>query len=311
VRSLALTAVILAGSFIASPVRADEVADFGAAQLAYAQADYARAVTLFESMVGGATPRIQNEVLVTESRKYLAASLLFQGREADARVQFTRLIESNPDYILDAVAFPAAVHATFSEVKAQVRAERANREAAQEAAERERRERAMRGLVAQQERIARLEVLAQEVTVEETRSRWIATLPFGTGQLQNGDRTLGLTLLSSQIFLATTSVVTFVYHQFLIDRGNAMVDNLQPVDDRLLRLERGVRITNQISTGLLGAVALAGIIDAQVRFREGRSTTRRRELPEDLQGIEPIEDPEAVSVRVNVGLGYAELTLGF
>lgn len=307
-RSLALTAVLLAGSFIASPAQADEVADFGAAQGAYGQGDYARAVTLFEAMVGGTTPRIQNEVLISESRKYLAAALLFEGREADARAQFTRLIESNPDYILDSVAFPAAVYAMFSEVKAQVRAEAAERAATQEAAERERRERAIRQLVAQQERIARLEVLAQEVTVEESNSRWIAALPFGTGQFQNGHRTLGLGLLTAEIFLATTSVATFIYHQFLLERADAME---RPVDDLLLRLDRGVRITNQISTALLGAVALGGIIDAQIRFREGGSTTRRRELPEDLQGIEPLEDPEAVTVQVNVGLGYAELTLGF
>lgn len=310
-RHLPLITVLLVSGFVASSARADEVADFGAAQSAYGQGDYARAVTLFEAMVGGTTPRIQNEVLINESRKYLAAALLFEGREADARAQFTRLIESTPDYILDSVAFPAAVYAMFSEVKTQVRAEITERAAAQEAAERERRERAMRQLVAQQERIARLEVLAQEVTVEENGSRWVAALPFGTGQFQNGHHNLGLGLLSAEIFLATTSVATFVYHQFLTDRGNAMVDNLQPVDDLLIRLERGVRITNQISTALLGAVALAGIIDAQVRFRESRRTTRQRDLPEDLQGIEPLEDPEAVSVQVNVGLGYAELTLGF
>lgn len=310
-RSLALIAVILGGSLVAAPARADDLADFRAAQDAYEQGDYSRAVALFEGMVGGTTPRIQNEVLITESRKYLAAALLFQDRDADARAQFERLIEGDPDYILDAAAFPAAVHAIFSEVKARVRAEAAERAAALEAAERERRERAMRDLVQQQERIQRLLLLAQEVTVEETNSRWIAILPFGTGQLQNGHHTLGLGLMSAQIFLATTSVATFVYHQFLIDRGNAMVDDLQPVDTLLVRLERGVRITNQISTALLGAVAIAGIIDAQVRFREQRTTTRQRELPEDLQDIQPIEDPEALNVSVNVGLGYAEFTLDF
>lgn len=90
-----------------------------------------------------------------------------------------------------------------------------------------------------------------------------------------------------------------------------MVDDLQPVDDLLLRLERGVRITNQISTGLLGAVAIAGVIDAQVRFRQGRTTTRQRELPEDLQGVEAIAEEPETSLRFNLGLGYAELTLDF
>lgn len=310
-RSLALIAIVLASSFIASPASADELADFGAAQRAYEQGDYALALTLFEGMVGGATPRIRSEVLITESRKYLAASYLFEGRESDARAQFARLIEGNPDYILDPVAFPAAVHAIFSEVKAEVGAAMRERTEAQEAAERERRERALRRLVEQQERIARLELLAQEVTIENTSSRWIAALPFGTGQLQNGHRGLGLGLMSAQILLATTSVTTFIYHDFLNDQANEMRNANQPVDSRLVSLARSVRITNQISTGLLGGVALAGIIDAQVRFREGRSSTRQREIPEDLQDIEPTPDPEATSVRLNVGLGYAELTLAF
>ncbi|MEM6957744.1 MAG: hypothetical protein AAF411_10195 [Myxococcota bacterium] len=284
-----------------SSARADELSDFSEAQATYDRGAYAEAVRLFEALVGGEVPTIRNEILIVESRKYLGAAYLFQDRRPDAERQFELLLRESPDYALDPLAFSAAIQETFAAVRERLEGEAAQREAERERLERERREREMRDLVRQQERIAQLESLARQETVEERSSRWLATLPFGTGQFQNGHRSLGLALLTTQVFLASASTITFFYHRFLINESNDGADVPES-------LERGVRITNQITTGAFAAVAVAGVIDAHVRFEPIRRTTRERPLPPELEPDAVAEQP---TLHLQLGAGYAGFRLNF
>ena len=120
--------VVLMASF-APPVSADELSDFETARRNYDKQSYAKAARGLESLVGGVVPRARNPVVRLEARKYLGATYLFLGKDEEAREQFRLLLEEDPDYDIDPVAFPGAVVETFQEVQAQVTAELAQAQA--------------------------------------------------------------------------------------------------------------------------------------------------------------------------------------
>ena len=185
--------LVLMAAF-ALPVAADELSDFESARRNYDKQNYAEAARGLESLVGGVVPRATSPVVRLESRKYLGATYLFLGKKEAAREQFRALLEEDPEYDIDPVAFPEAVVQTFQEVQQEVAAKRA-REDALEAVRRQREQSdEVEELIRQQERIRALEELAAVETVEKVNSRWIAALPFGIGQFQNQDRPRGTNL---------------------------------------------------------------------------------------------------------------------
>jgi hypothetical protein len=298
-------AVSLLGGLLPSSVRADEIEDFEEAQQAYENQDFERAVSLFESMVGGATPRIRNPILVLESRKYLAAAYLFVDRRADAKEQFAALLRADSAYELDPYAFPDAVTTLFQEVKEEIAEELAEADRQRrEAAERLRRESLERDL-AQQERIARLEELArQEVTLEEN-SRLVATVPFGVGQFQNGHVTLGRFFAVSEATLIAGTFATFGVHQWAKNSYEGLDPSSQA---RLERIGRAMRGLNYTLFGLAGALVVIGIIDSHVRFVPVVREVRQRELPDDLTEPLPERGPTAT---LGLGAGSLRFRLDF
>lgn len=286
----------------AIPVAADELSDFEAARRSYDRQSYAKAARGFESLVGGAVPRASNPVVRLESRKYLGATYLFLDREQDAREQFRLLLEEDPEYDIDPVAFPEAVVATFQDVQADVAEERAAREAIDEA--RVQRERAdeMEELIRQQQRIEALEELAATEVIEKQNSRWIAALPFGIGQFQNENRPLGIMFAVTESTFLLASILTFVGHNSLRDE-NPSNDQL----DRARRVERALRIGNWVSVGALLSFYVAGVVEAEVRFKPVIRRERKRELPDPL----PPPQSRGPEVRFQLGLTGGRLRVDF
>lgn len=270
--------VVLTAAF-ALPAAADELSDFESARREYENQSYAKAARELESLVGGAVPRARNPVVRLEARKYLGASYLFLGEEEAAREQFRLLLEEDPEYDIDPVAFPEAVVQTFEEVQSQVRAEHAEKTALEAARQQQERAEELEGLIRQQQRIQMLEQLAATETVEKVNSRWIAALPFGIGQFQNENRRLGIMFATTQSVFLVASIATFVGHNSLRDE-NPAPDQIE----RAQRVERALRIGNWASVGAFVGFALAGIIEAEVRFKPVIRNTRKRELPAELQG---------------------------
>lgn len=286
----------------AVPVAADELSDFEAARRSYDRQSYAKAARGFESLVGGAVPRASNPVVRLESRKYLGATYLFLGRDRDARTQFRRLLEEDPEYDIDPVAFPEAVVQTFHEVQAEVAEERAAREALDAA--RLQRERAgeVEELIQQQQRIEELEKLASTEVIEKRNSRWIAALPFGVGQFQNENRRLGIMFAVTESAFLAASIATFVGHNSLRDE-NPSPDEL----DRARRVERALRIGNWVSVGALVSFYIAGVVEAEVRFRPVIREERQRELPDEL----PPPQSRRPEIRFQLGLTGGSLKVDF
>lgn len=286
----------------APPVGADELSEFESARRQYERQNYEKAARGLESLVGGVVPRATNPVVRLEARKYLGATYLFLGKKEAAREQFRSLVEEDPEYGIDPVAFPEAVVSSFEEVQKEVLAERAAREALEAKRRQEERSDELEALLEQQERIQMLEKLAAAETVERVNSRWIAALPFGIGQFQNQDRSLGIMFAVTETAFLAASIATFIGHNSL--RG----ENPAPEEiARAQRVERALRIGNWVSVGAFASFAIAGVVEAQVRFKPVIRTTRKRELPADAR------TPAAggTEIRLELGLTGGRLRLDF
>ena len=258
--------------------RANDFEDFEAARSAYDSADYAVAVQRFEKLGGGDAPRLTNRSLLLEAKKYLGASYLFLGKLQLAEAEYERLLRMDAQYILDPLAFPEEVQRLFSRVKARLDSERRVAEEEQRREQERLSRKESNRVEAEQRRWAQLTALAQEERVLEQRSRWIALMPFGIGQVQNGHASLGAVLAVSEASLLLVSLVTWFVHENL--RG---LNPEASQRDEYNLTERVSRYTNQVSLGLFGVIAITGIIDAQVRFEGDSARLRKRTLPPDLR----------------------------
>ncbi|MBW2376870.1 MAG: hypothetical protein JRF55_12925 [Deltaproteobacteria bacterium] len=286
----------------ALPVAADELSDFESARRNYDRRNYAKAARGLESLVGGVVPRAANSVVRLEARKYLGATYLFLGKSEAAREQFRSLLEEDPDYDIDPVAFPEAVVQTFQEVKREVSAERARKDALEAARRKRERSDEVEELIRQQQRIQMLEELAAAETVEKVNSRWIAALPWGIGQFQNEDRKLGIMFAVTESAFMAASIATFIGHNSLRDENPAPSEI-----ERATRVEKALRIGNWVSVGALLSFYVAGVVEAEVRFKPVIRTTRPRELPQDVQRPQS----SGPQIRLDLGLTGGKLRLVF
>jgi len=301
---LALAALLLGWGWSPATARADEIEDFEQARQAYENQEFEQAVGLFESMVGGASPRIRNPILILEARKYLAAAYLFVDRREDAKEQFAALLRADSAYELDPYAFPDAVSSLFAEVKEEIAAELAEADRQRREADERLRRDALERDLAQQERIARLEELARREVIEESNSRLVAAVPFGVGQFQNGHVTLGRFFAASEATLIVGTFATWGVHQWAKNLAAGEFVDLA----RLERIGRAMRGLNYTFFGLAAALVVIGIVDSQVRFVPVHREVRERELPEDVSAPLPERGPTAT---LGIGAGSLRFRLDF
>jgi hypothetical protein len=255
---------------------ANELDEFQQALRAYENQDYALASSLFEALVGGDQARVQNRALRLESRKYLAASYLFVGRPAEAAEQFGKLLSEDSSYQLDPLSFPEDVQKSFADAREKHERERAVIELEKKRAEKEENKKKISETETDRRKMARLITIAQTERVEKRNSRWIGLVPFGAGQFQNGDSAWGTFFAISEGLTGAASIVCYFFHESL--RGQ------NPQDLSEARFAEGAfRYTNQVSLVLLATLVVAGIVDAQLRYKPLESETRIRPLPDDLR----------------------------
>jgi hypothetical protein len=187
-------------------------------------------------------------------------------------------------------------------VQKKAAAERARRDALEAARRKRERSEEVEELIRQQQRNEALEKLAAEETVEKVNSRWIAAIPFGAGQFQNENRKLGIMFATTESAFLAASIATFIGHNSLRDENPAPGEI-----ERARRVEKALRIGNWVSVGAFVSFAVAGIVEAEVRFRPVIRTTRQRELPADL-GSPQSSGPQ---IRLEMGLTGGKLRLDF
>jgi hypothetical protein len=230
-RALALAAALAA----ALPARAQQAErpqppegeDTAAEQVRLAQrdfeyGDYARVAQRLSGLVE--VGRFQSPELRARAYTLLGEALLLQNppREVEAHRAFLELLFLDPDTELDPFFVPPRVIEFFEREKkelepqiaplrAQRRAEReARRKAFEEEAQRRREEEAKRRMEAIRPNVERTVV---------QHEYWVSLLPFGLGQLQNGDKTLGYTLATLEIIFGAASAGSALLIESLRDQN--------------------------------------------------------------------------------------------
>ena len=217
---------------------------------------------------------------VDQARIYLGACLIASGHTEKADQAFREAIRNNPQMRApDSLVFPQTVVDRFLHVREQlltdIRSEERSRIQEAESHAKEQGAKRTRELQVQ----AKLRAMAQEQTIVEKNRRWLASVPFGVGQFQNGDNATGGVFLAAEVALAGTCITALVIDEHLANKSRE--PGIDLVELRAKRLD-AYRVIVASSWGFLG-VAAGGIIHAHWRFVPERVTKRKRLLPPELE----------------------------
>ncbi|HET9933516.1 MAG TPA: hypothetical protein VFQ35_22580 [Polyangiaceae bacterium] len=294
---LTIVAVLAARRAGADPPRADvELGDD--ARLArvvnlYEAGKYSECATELGVMLAPEAPRkLRDREVLENARIYHAACLIGSGDVAAADEPLRAAIRANIQMKApDSLVFPPPVIERFLRVrqslyeeikKAEEQRVQQARRAAQEQAARAR---------AEKERVEALERLAtQEVTVVKNR-RWVALVPFGVGQFQNGDEGLGWVFLTSETVLAATAFTSIAMQTGLQLEAQRLHN---PANNAVLSTWHTLVVVS--SYAFLG-VAATGIAQAQLGFVPETRVVRERPLPLELR-----RKTSSISLEPNVSV---------
>ncbi len=272
------------------PARLNDTAELARVVALYEAGKYGECADSLHRLLSNESAHPLHDPDVIESaRIYHAACLIGSGQNQQADEPLRAAIRQNPQMKApDGLVFPTQVIDRFLRVretmfdvirKAEDERVRRAQDMAKQQEERARKERL---------RVAGLERLAQQETVITPKSRWVALVPFGVGQFQNGQEPLGYVFLTSEILLAASTLTTLGVETHLV-LASSRVDKAD---------ERTVNTTNAnwktaleySSYAWLGVTAI-GIVEAQLAFVPERRQVRKRPLPVELR-------PETSQVRV-------------
>src|SRR6187431_964778 len=206
------------GPIITEAPRLNDAAELARVVSLYQAGKYGECASALKHLLSSEGPHPFHDPDVIESaRTYHAACLIGSGQNQLADEPLRAAIRQNPQMKApDSLVFPPQVIDRFLRVRETMfdviqkaedeRVRHAQELAAQQEA-RAKRERL---------RVAGLERLAQEVTVITPRTRWLALVPFGVGQFQNGNKPLGYVFLSSEVLLAASTLTTLGVETHLV-----------------------------------------------------------------------------------------------
>ena len=300
-RGLALGGFFFVALVVIAPrqARADDAQEFEIGKNRFDAGQYEEAASRFTAMLDERSPpcsktrstegnacRLSDPDLTERARAFNAASLIALNRTSEADAQIERLLRANPAYAPSPATFPPDVLDRFSAVRGRIRQELeaiARRKAEQE---RQARLAAQRETEAEERRVAELERLASEERVVRPGSRLVALLPFGVGQFQNGAPVLGSVLAIGQVLAGGTSIVLAGLHAQQSSVDVEAVDeqaNTTPDREALRAQVETLALANRIAFGAFAALAVGGILEAQISFVPERTRVRKRELPPTLR----------------------------
>lgn len=132
-------------------------------------------------------------------------------------------------------------------------------------------------------------------------SRWIAAMPFGAGQFQNGDVGLGIFFAGSEAALGVTSIVTGVLTMHLASASETKVtpDGRKYYLDRAEANDRIRTLTtmNRIAFASLAAFAVAGVVEAQINFGPRRAVPAEPAAPSITVSAAPVPGGGLIGFR--------------
>ncbi len=283
-----------------SLARADDFDELIAGRDAYINGEIPAAMEHLQRVIGLHAPTSRAVVLVTAARRYYAACLFAQRRVDEARDVLRQMLRDDPDAHIDQSQydrrFVAFLEELYSAMQPELNQLRRERVLTQQQAEerREAREALMRDL------------LTHETQVERV-PRELTFVPFGAGQFANGQTALGIVFLSVETLLTVTCVTTFAWQQAIRPASG----QYYPDEIPQYNVDRALSYTNWASAGVLAAVMISGVIQANVAWQPvRRRTVVPRPMPPELQGARLMVSASPGPSPDGTGLG-ATLRLTF
>jgi hypothetical protein len=227
--------------------------------------------------------------IVENARVYWAACQIGAGRPEAAEAPLRAAIHENPTMKPpDSLIFPQPVVQLFLKVRDSLVNEiRAAEQARIKQAQAEARLREQ-ALERDRSRMRALEKLAQQESVVVKNRRILSFVPFGVGQIQNRQETLGYALMVSEAALLGVSLASVIVQSRLV----AQADQTQREGNRVIVEDlndtiRGWGIARTVTFWTFSAVAVGGILQAQLEYVPEYRETRTRPLPPELVAPPP------------------------
>jgi hypothetical protein len=287
--ALSLAVVLMGGRVVHAQGRVD----VEKARAAYLARNYSEAEERLRTLVDPKTG-LKELGLLSQARMYLGAVLLAQSKREAAVEVFEKLILEDPAFEPDPLSFPGEVINTFFDVRGQLQEK--IRQAAQNAArlEADRRAQAEEERRRQEAWLAQVKQMAQEEKITVRHHRLVAFLPFGAGQLQNGDQVLGWTFLVSEAALVVGTGITLPLYAYA--RSRADEESSSGDLDRKAQVYKSradnIQTVNLSLAGAFAAIAITGIVQANLAYVPETVETKKRDLP-TLSRLVPIVAPVA------------------
>ncbi len=281
VRGPAVVAWLMAACFtaVAGVADADALSDLEKAHNAYVAHKYDDAESRLRALLDPHTGTLKDADNIADARMYLGASLLAHGKKPDAEVVFEQLLRDKPDYqpdslrvTLQAIDALIDVRSRMREELAAILAERVRQEQEEKARVEAERQKAA-------QRLAMLEKLASEETVLHVNSRWLALVPFGVGQFQNGQTALGWTFLAGQSLLIVGSAISQLVTIYNVNQMNDAIRSGSSTAVGYHDRAEDAYLATDLFTAGFALAALIGIIHAEVTFIPEHVEIRPRPLP--------------------------------
>ncbi len=288
----------------------DEQAEFEKGRNAYRAQKYDEADARFLRMLDPQHGTLHDKVLIKQARMYWAATLLAEHQDEYAKSLFETILTEDHDFEPDPLAFPTEVFNAFIDTRTRLREklEAIAREQYRRAAERRANEEAARQREAA--RIKLLEQMASEVEVTEKHSRWVALIPFGVGQFQNGQRGLGWFFLGTEAALVAGGLATVpIYWVDLANVRDTYTPQTSSIAQQYNDRANVVRYVNLSLNGAFAAIAIVGAIQAEAAYVPDPVKVEPRVVP-DLEAPElqsPPGPPPTAPSLPPVSFGAAPL----
>ncbi|HZR08870.1 MAG TPA: hypothetical protein VFA79_09840 [Myxococcales bacterium] len=240
------------------------------ARVTFEYGDYAQASKLLSALVEAG--RFESLQMRAEAYRLLGLSLFYQGRKGEAYSAFLEYLFINPDAELDPFYVPPAAVSFFDQVKkeaeprlAPLRAQkRAEQEAQKRAAAEEAERRRQRELEEERRRLQQIAPSVERRVVQH--EFWVTMMPFGLGQLQNGDRKLGIFLATAQLVTGAASAGSAVLIEGLRDNATGRFDNTGPGATQYRTAQR-LNVVKWVGAALFYALWAGGAIHAAVNYK--------------------------------------------
>jgi hypothetical protein len=249
-------AALAAGSAAASPSQ-----DLERLRQAFREHDYQSARVLATYLLYP-DEKLAQPIDLVEAHVILGACDFETGHRAEAKLEFEKALQIQPEKTLTDMLFTEGVIRLFDETKADIEA-------------RARRDAELRKIADERERIRKYR---ESLVVVERRSFFVNFVPFGAGQFQNKQPGRGVLFAASQGVAAGISVGIFVY----LAGKYGIVANVPPGDSP------GVHQLEQVEIGAgvaFWALYTWGVVDSLLHYKP------RVQIEGDDSLLPPLSEP--------------------